>query len=242
MVLDHLLGIFRSYSKSRFLLFARPLKHNSVNTPSRMASLNFHLRVSTDIRLKRLANDLEAVEGIQMRKALDWDDFDTIMVHSATNMLRNEMNALRLSERDAGGRGCEIAEPQSLAGRVKAALRSAGHRASKAVTLVYEPRGCSNANDAARRIEGQVAQSRSCGSLFFAGPSESQGPSRRQVRFSSSCSFSTLSETHPLRDRAAVSEAHARTSMESSSNENENTDNHCAIVVGQNMLPLSGTF
>ena len=75
--------------------------------------------------------DLEVLLQIQSRKPiLDWHDDDAVMVHSAVNMLKNEVAALQYNQQSAE-------RPRSRVGtKWRAALVSAGHRATQSVMSV----------------------------------------------------------------------------------------------------------
>ena len=79
-------------------------------------------------RMKSLATDLQVLEELQLRVCpeLVWDDFDgAVLVHSATNALRNEM-AFRLHE-PSGDPSASDSYPGSSIVRFVAAWTNRGH-------------------------------------------------------------------------------------------------------------------
>ena len=189
-------------------------------------------RESPEVRLRRLSGDLEVLEQMQrQRPTLEWDDYDTILVHSAVNMLKNEVSALQCISKLKCAQCAAPAEAQTLAAKVKASLRSAGHRTSKLMTLVSlsgrnSPRNHQDAQHLAHPLP-DCLQSRSMQELFdgcrqHGDLSGSSRPTRRHVRFIESQTYSDAGEC--------------------SEKQHGQPDDVCAVVVGQKMLPLSGTW
>ena len=198
-------------------------------------------RESPEARLRRLSGDLEVLEQIQrQRPTLEWDDYDTILVHSAVNMLKNEVLALQCISKLECTQCAAPAEAQTLAAKVKASLRSAGHRTSKLMTLVSlsgrnSPRNHHDARHSAHPLS-DCLQSQSMHELFdgcrqHGDLSGSSRPARRHVRFIESQAYSNAGVGMEQGECVGCSEK-----------QHGQPDDVCAVVVGQKMLPLSGTW
>lgn len=179
--------------------------------------------------------DLEVLVQIQSRKpTLDWHDDDALMVHSAVNMLKNEIAVLQYNKQAA-----ERPAPKDTVGAtLRAALVSAGQRAIKSVMLV-----------------GQLPSARSSqclGDMCDDKDEVGSGLEHRLVRFSSS-SESYIDEAHPMLERCC-SEPMPRASFQARAGRRivpyrkdpASTDNDdlevFIISVGGKLLPLSGTW
>lgn len=184
-------------------------------------------------RIRLLNADLEVLVSIQSSKpTLDWHDYDTVMVHSAVNMLRNELAVLQDKEQSAG----------TMSARMRAALISAGHRAVRSVMVV----GQSTSARSSQRLPGDVKV----------------GLERRYVRFHCSSDADTdeaqpmfercVSEPMPRPPRASQApvEAHRPASpgrpispyQKHPTNADEEDKEAFSIIVGKRLLPLSGTW
>ena len=91
-------------------------------------------------RMKSLATDLQVLEELQLRVCpeLVWDDFDgAVLVHSATNALRNEM-AFRLHE-PSGDPSASDSYPGSSIVRFVAAWTNRGHAVASSLKELPPP-------------------------------------------------------------------------------------------------------
>jgi hypothetical protein len=175
-------------------------------------------RTFLDARIKSLALDIEAVEQIRGKMpVLDWGDQDVVLVHSAANMLQNELNVLQRNRRCAReGAGPSMAT--SISSRVKATLRSAGHRALRSVTLVFDREcGCQSP-----RLVPASSSPSVRGAAYEPADDGSGHRLQRKVRFA--CSSDS--------DDLVMSEGGSV----------DRGDRAVAVIAGNRILPLSGTF
>jgi len=183
-------------------------------------------RTPLDDRIKSLANDLEAVEQIRGKMpVLDWCDQDVVLVHSAANMLQNELNVLQRN-RQCAREGAGQSLGTSLSSKVKAALCSAGHRALRSATLVFPAllHGQTGHDDCERghptpRLERASSSPSARGAAHEPADAGSGHRLQRKVRFSCSAGSDEL---------VVMSE--------------DRGDRAIAVIAGNRMLPLSGTF
>ena len=165
-------------------------------------------------RLESLANDLDAVEQIRQRKPdLDWDDDDNVLVHSISNMLRNEIYFLESKKTTTGPRMLVAA----VRSKVKAALRSAGYRASRTFTTFTL---------VSSRDEREAL------------PEENYEDGSREVRGSSSSPSLGSTGSHSLARRVRFSYSHSDAATDSYDQPNQ----ALVVIAGKQVLPLSGTF
>ena len=186
-------------------------------------------RPPLDHRIKSLARDLEAVEQIRDKMpVLDWGDHDVVLVHSAANMLHNELNVLRKSRCAREGAGLSLGIFTSS--RVKAALRSAGHRALRSVTLVFPAiahgTGHGESDESsdcpASKLERASSSPSVRGAVHEPADDGSGHRLQRKVRFSSCAGPDDL----VMSEGSSVDQG----------------DRAVAIIDGSRMLPMSGTF
>lgn len=182
-----------------------------------------------DHRIKRLALDLEAVELIRGKvPVLDWSDEDAVLVHSVANMLQNELSVLR------GNRRCvqEGARPSlgaSVSAKVKAALRLAGHRALSSVKLVFPALkdGMHHHGDGEHGYqESGLERASSSPSVRAAAEKTTDDGSGRLLQRNVRFSCSTDSDDLVMSEGSSVDQG----------------DRAVAVIAGNRMLPLSGTF
>jgi hypothetical protein len=79
----------------------------------------------TSDRLASLSLDLEAVEDVLKRTCpvLDWDDENSVMIHSAANTLRNNFAVLEIN--------LDLQRANTAVGKIKSALRSVSRKLSR---------------------------------------------------------------------------------------------------------------
>jgi hypothetical protein len=137
-----------------------------------------------------------------------------VLLHSAANMLQNEMNVLQ-SNRRCAREGLSMGT--FIGSRVKAALSSAGHRALRSVTLVlYRERGCQSP-----RLEPASSSPSMRGTAHEPATDGSHHRLQRKVCFT----FSTDSDDLVMSEGGSVD----RESIA------------VAVIARNRMLPLSGT-
>ena len=197
-----------------------------------------NLSIHIDRRIRSLTADLEVLTQIQsVNPALDWNDHDCVSVHSAVNMLKNELSALKINRKSVE---CQ----STLGAKLKAALISARHRAVRSVRLVRQL-------PSARSSQGDMRSDKE---------ETWSGLERRAVRFSSGyevCSdadadadesLATLhrcpNEAEPM-PRATLGSRIRPIALHKKDPRctNDEDQEAFAIVVGTGrLLPLSGTW
>jgi hypothetical protein len=145
-----------------------------------------------------------------------------VRVHSAANMLQNELNVLQRN-RQCAREGAGQSLGTSLSSRVKAALCSAGHRAVRSARLALL-HGQTGHDDGERghptpRLERASSSPSVYGAAHESADVGSGHRLQRKVRFGCSTDSDELVVVSEDRGNRAI-----------------------AVIDGNRMLPLSGTF